>query len=56
MDWLESGIFCAVRADGCARNNEYSDRGTAMVSADNTYSDPLLNITVRMNTLKSRFR
>jgi hypothetical protein len=28
MDWLESGVFCAIRADGCARNNVCSKRGT----------------------------
>jgi hypothetical protein len=20
MDWLESGVFCGIRADGCVRN------------------------------------
>jgi hypothetical protein len=24
MDWPESGVFCVIRADGCARKN----RGT----------------------------
>jgi hypothetical protein len=28
MDRLESGVFCAVRADGCALNNGYSNRRT----------------------------
>jgi hypothetical protein len=28
MDWLEIGVFCAIRADGCTRNNGYSNRGT----------------------------
>jgi hypothetical protein len=27
MDWLESDVFCAVRADGCARKNRYGNRG-----------------------------
>jgi hypothetical protein len=27
MDWLESGVFCMVRADYCSRNNGYSNRG-----------------------------
>jgi hypothetical protein len=27
MDWPESGVFCAVSADGCARTNEYSNIG-----------------------------
>jgi hypothetical protein len=26
MDWLESGVFFAVRADGCTRNIGYSSR------------------------------
>jgi hypothetical protein len=25
MDWLKSGVFCAIRADGCACNNGYSN-------------------------------
>jgi hypothetical protein len=28
MDWVESGVFCSIRDDGCKRNNEYSNRGT----------------------------
>jgi hypothetical protein len=28
MKWLESGVFCAVRPDGYASNNGYSNRGT----------------------------
>jgi hypothetical protein len=27
MNRLESGVFCAVHADVCARNNGYSNRG-----------------------------
>jgi hypothetical protein len=27
MEWLESDVFCAIRADGCAPNNGYSNRG-----------------------------
>jgi hypothetical protein len=28
MDWLESGVNYALRADGCARNSGYSNMGT----------------------------
>jgi hypothetical protein len=25
MDWVESGVFCGIRADGCACNNGYNN-------------------------------
>jgi hypothetical protein len=25
MNWLESGVFCTVHADGCTRNNGYNN-------------------------------
>jgi hypothetical protein len=33
MDWLESSVFCVVRANGCARNNGYN-RGTVFSKQD----------------------
>jgi hypothetical protein len=28
MDWLDIDVFCSTSADGCTRNNRYSNRGT----------------------------